>query len=463
MILELFLGLLIGAALVYFWRAAISARQLGEINTLREQLSSAAAASSAAEERLQAAQDHYDSSLHQQANAADRLLSETKQSFELRLADERSTRERILVEFRAAAGETLKESTKQFLDGAIKDLRQVKTETDTSVTQQQKLITTSVADMKSSIDEVQKLVKLFEAERGELYGSLAQQLTQLATAGQSWQQEAASLRTVLSKGSATIGNWGELVLRNIFTACNLREGIDYEEQVHVYEDKASLLKPDFVVKLPQGGHRQVIDAKSASLETLLRAEQTTDPKERAQLEMEFAKRVKIRVDELAGKEYQKQIDQDIPYVVMFIPSEAAIRVAFNADPELFRYAMTNKIIIASPATIMPLLLLIARSWQQNEFAVNAQQLGSEIETLGERLFKFAEHLDKMTGAISNTVKHWNNAVGSWQSRVIPQLEKARQLGAALPAELSDGLTAIPEEPRPLLISKEEANNTEQVN
>lgn len=458
MILDLLLGVVIGGALVYFWRASVNARQAGEINTLREQLSSLANSSAAADERLHAAQDHYEQSLQQRNEAADRLLNETKQSFELRLADERATREKILVEFRAAAGETLKESTKQFLDGAIKDLRQVKTETDSSVTQQQKLITTSVADMKSSIDEVQKLVKLFEAERGELYGSLAQQLTQLATAGQSWQQEAASLRTVLSKGSATIGNWGELVLRNIFTACNLREGIDYEEQVHVYEDKASLLKPDFVVKLPQGGHRQVIDAKSASLETLLRAEQTTDPKERAQLEMEFAKRVKIRVDELAGKEYQKQIDQDIPYVVMFIPSEAAIRVAFNADPELFRYAMTNKIIIASPATIMPLLLLIARSWQQNEFAVNAQQLGSEIETLGERLFKFAEHLDKMTGAISNTVKHWNNAVGSWQSRVIPQLEKARQLGAALPADLSDTLTPIPEQPRPLLIPKDDTEH-----
>src|ERR1035437_3869461 len=141
MILDLLLGVVIGGVLVFFWRASVSARQVGEINTLREQLSSLSNSSTAAEQRLHAAQDHYEESLQQRNEAADRLLNETKQSFELRMADERATREKILVEFRAAAGETLKESTKQFLDGAIKDLRQVKTETDTSVTQQQKLIT----------------------------------------------------------------------------------------------------------------------------------------------------------------------------------------------------------------------------------------------------------------------------------------------------------------------------------
>ena len=463
------LGFILGGALVYFWRVSVEAKRAGDVAALRAQLEQAA---SVADARVAAAAEHHADSVRQQAEAhareldaeqahADQMLAQLREQYELRIKELELDKEKLTKEFAAAARDSLQQTQRDFTAIALKDLQNVRTEQTGDIDKQKQEITNAVGEMKSRIEEVQKLVKEFEAERGAIYGSLNQQLSQLHTAGQSWHNEAASLRTVLSKGTATIGTWGELVLRNIFNACNLREGIDYEEQVHVLNDEQSRLKPDFVVKLPQGGHKQVIDSKAASLEPLLLAEQTTDPAQRADLAQQFARGVKSRVDELAGKEYQKSVDPDVPYVVMFIPSEAAIRVAFDADPELFGYALTHKIVIASPATIMPLLLLIARAWQQNEFAANAQQLGREVEVLGSRLATWVGHLSKMESAISNVVKHWNAAAGSWQRSVTPQLDRARVLGASLPAELADQFTAVAEEPRELRLPESGTTNVEQ--
>ncbi len=360
-----------------------------------------------------------------------------------RLSSEINTKEKLQNEFKLAATEALQNANEQFLSSAIKDLNLVKKETDSSVDLKKHEIQSSVNEMKTKLEDYQKTVKKFEEERSSMYAKLEQSLTQVLSAEQSIRMETTALKRVLTTSTGIRGSLGQKFLQDILEQSDLVRGIDFDAQLSVMGNEGNELRPDFVIRMPQG-KRLVIDAKEVTGEYFL-AQETDDADQQKEHYEKLVTNIRNNFNKLSQKEYQSFVDSDVPFVVMFISNENAIRAAFMTEPNLFQEATQKKIILASPMTIIPMIYLIAHSWQQNRLAQNAQELGNAVEELGNRLYKFVEHLQAIRGGIKKTVEGWDKAIGSWQTRVSPQIEKAKTLGGRL--KETEELSSIDVTPR----------------
>ena len=229
------------------------------------------------------------------------------------------------------------------------------------------------------------------------------------------------------------------MLRNILSQSDLVSGIDFEEQGTTSGSDGNTLKPDFVIRLPQSGQHLVIDSKASIFDSYLESETIETESSRRALHVDFAKRLRTRILDLSSKEYQKHVNQSLPYVVLFVPSEAAIRAAFDVDQDLFKWAMDRKVFLASPATILPLIMLIAHGWKQFRLSEKALELSQAVSQLGDRIETFVKRLSRVQSGLDQATRAWNEAIDkSWYGNqsVQKSIEKARELGGNLSAESS---------------------------
>jgi DNA recombination protein RmuC len=141
---------------------------------------------------------------------------------------------------------------------------------------------------------------------------------------------------------------------------------------------------------------------------------------------------------LGSKEYSKQFNPSPDFVVLFLPGESFFSAALEQDRDLIEDGIANRVILATPTTLIALLRTVAYSWQQQQLAENARKIAQAGTDLCERVGKFAEHLDGIRSSLDAAVKSYNEAVGSWEHRVIPGARRLKELGAASPEqELSD--------------------------
>lgn len=222
----------------------------------------------------------------------------------------------------------------------------------------------------------------------------------------------------------------------------LTEGIDFTIQETIYGETASL-RPDVIINLP-GNLRLAIDSK-ARLEEFFKAIEEKEETKKSEHIQRFVTNLRGRIKDLSSKEYQSHLDKKIPYVVMFIPGESAVRAAFEHDVNLYREAQEKKVMLASPATIMPLILLIAHAWKQHKSAENAVKLSTEVAELGNRLMAFFGHVYDVGMSIAQATKKFNSAVGSWEGRVAPKIDQIKSWGGHIQTDKT--LKVIEEEPR----------------
>jgi len=340
--------------------------------------------------------------------------------------------------FKAIAGDVLRTHSKDFLD----EFEKARKLNDLSLENREKGFQKTIDGLSQSVEAVKTKVAEFETQRAEQLGALGESIKNVLATGSRMQETAVSLTAVLSSASGVRGRWGEAVLRTLLQECGLTEGLDFLFQETIAGEEA-LLRPDFIINLP-GGLQLVIDSK-AGLEEFFKAVEEKDPAKKQDHIAQFAQNLRTHIRALSGKEYQKHTDGRMPYVVMFIPGEAAIRAAFEFDQTLYRDAQDKRVMLASPATIMPLILLIAHAWKQYKSEQNAVRLVSEVSTLGERLRTFIGHFSGIGSALSQATTKFNSAAGSWDSRVHPQLERISGLGGNL--QVDSSVTQVEVEPR----------------
>jgi DNA recombination protein RmuC len=292
-----------------------------------------------------------------------------------------------------------------------------------------------------SFDEIRKSLKttgdqisMFEKERTDQYAKIEKQIQTISLQEEKLIQETERLKSALTTSQSVRGRWGELVLRNILEQSDLVQGIDFEEQAVSSDGDGNVLKPDFVIKLPQSGQHLVIDSKASIFDSYLESEQVSTEASRKALHVDFARRLRLRVSELSSKEYQNFVSRSLPYVVLFVPSEAAIRAAFDVDQDLFKWAMDRKVFLSSPATILPLIMLIAHGWKQHRLSEKAAELSQVVSTLGQRLDLFMKRLGRVQSGLETASRAWNEAIDkSWNGTqsIQKSIEKARELGGNL--------------------------------
>lgn len=287
--------------------------------------------------------------------------------------------------------------------------------------------------MRTQLESYQTRITEFEKERAGAQARIEQQMQQVASTGADMTQEARSLRQALATSSGVRGAWGESVLQNIFNACGLNEQIDYDLQVVL----PGGLRPDAVLYLATG-RKLAVDAK-ASLSDFLAGLEAGEEKQRRACFERFAKVLRERAKDLSAKDYSGHLDNSLPFVAMFVPSESAFRAALDADPELFLFGqgLQPPVLLASPSTLFPIVATVAQGWQQFKAGQQMQNLLDEIAELGTRLLTFHKHVQGVGKAIDDAAKAFNAAGASYRSRLTPQLTKLQELNVnwTQPAEL----------------------------
>lgn len=379
-------------------------------------------------------------------HALEREVTMTKEAAELRhndamahyqdlLSTSASQQAQVETVFKAAAADVLSESARQYQEVAAKDLRVIRTETAGDLERGKLAIEASVRELKDQLQSANQRILTFERERSGQYAKIEANIAGLRESETTLSRQTQQLRDVLSTSSGVRGQWGEAVLENLLQSAGLVSGVDYVVQAETIGEDGERLRPDVIVSLPASGKKLIIDAKTSLFEDLRENGTPLTEEELAEQHSSFARRLRSRVADLSGKSYSEWVDAAAPFVLMFVPSEAGIRAAFDADRELFHWAMDRRVLITSPATVLPLILLLAQLREQVSLSQNTERLRATLEELGKRISRFFDHLAKVQRGLRLATDGWNDAVSkSWLGRQsIPQsLEKVRDLGGTFP-------------------------------
>ena len=342
-----------------------------------------------------------------------------------RLATVNDAQERLSASFKALSAEALQSSMTQLTEMAQAQLRTVQTEAKGDLDKRQQAVEQLVAPLKEQLGRVDGQLLRLDQERRESRGRLESQLRTLTETGDRLRTETGALVTALRKPNAR-GQWGQMQLRNVVEAAGMLKHCDFAEQ-HSYAGDESTLRPDMVVNLP-GGKCVVVDAKSP-LQGVLDAYEARDEAERERHLRDHARLLRKHVKALADKAYWARLDTTPDMVVMFLPGESLLGAALEADPALLQDAMAQRVLIATPTTLLALLHSVAYGWQQERVAESAQAISELGRELHGRLVKLSTLLGTLGTRLNGAVRAYNETVGSYEARVLPGARRFADHGA----------------------------------
>ncbi|MFL2979287.1 MAG: DNA recombination protein RmuC [Candidatus Thalassarchaeaceae archaeon] len=260
-----------------------------------------------------------------------------------------------------------------------------------------------------------------EKERVGAYQAIKRQIKDLGDKTDSLGDRTTALSTALTTSGQARGNWGEVKLRRLFEMAGLSEQVDFFEQETIQGGG----RPDYIVRLPQQGVIP-IDSKATGAH-FLRAVELESGSDQDALLIEHSKAMKNRIKELGAKDYQGSIEGDFDHVIMFIPSEAMAAAAFTTDPELLDYAMSKSVLIATPVTMLGLLRTVALYWQQHSLAEGAREIYDVSREMYKRINTLIDHFMKVGGHLDKAGRSYNEAMSSYERRVLPQGRRLDEL------------------------------------
>src|SRR5438270_8649596 len=265
-----------------------------------------------------------------------------------------------------------------------------------------------------------------ERERRQAQGELAQMLRQLGEGVGTLRSETGNLVAALKRPS-TRGSWGEIQLRNVVEMAGMVAHCDFVEQRTIATSDGPL-RPDMLVRLP-GGKLVVVDSK-VPLDAYLSALEAADEDERELHIARHAKQTREHIGKLAAKSYSGQLDCTPEFVVMFVPSDGIYQAALAADPALIEHGVQQHVLLATPTTLIGLLWAVHYGWRQELIAQSAREIADCARELHRRMGRFAEPLAKVGRQLDSAVGAYNEAIGSFDHRVVPPLRRIEQAGAA---------------------------------
>jgi DNA recombination protein RmuC len=295
-----------------------------------------------------------------------------------------------------------------------------------------------VQPLKDSLARVDGKLQEVEKDRAGSNAKLDEQLRALAHTHQSLQVETNKLVRALRSPNQR-GRWGEVQLRSVVERSGMVSYCDYVEKESVSSD-GRRLTPDMIVRLPNGACI-VIDSK-VPIDAYLNAADSPDETARESLLKEHARQVRDHIRTLGAKSYWSRFSPTPELVVMFLPGDPLLGTALQNDPTLFEFAVDQRVIPASPLTLVALLRTVATAWQQQRLAENAEEIQAMGRELYERLTTMAEHVSQVGTALKRAGAAYDDFVGSLDARVMVSARRFRELGVSAPRELPEALPSI---------------------
>ena len=386
--------------------------------------------------------------------AADLAASKATLDEERRAAEEKvalldQAEDRLRDAFRALSADALKSSNDSFLElakaslaaqqeaarselaqrqQAIEGLLATQQEAAKGdLAQRQQAIEALLGPVREQLDRVGVQVGEIEKARVGAYEGLREHLRQLGETNETLRVHTSTLANSLRSPIAR-GRWGEVQLRRVIELAGMTSYCDFDEQAQQYGADGRAQRPDVVVRLP--GRRTVVVDSKVPLDAYLRANDAADDGERRRLLDQHVTDIRGHMRRLSGKEYWAQFSPSPEFVFLFLPGEAFYSAALQADPTLIEHGADQRVLLATPTSLIALLKAVEFGWRQEKIAESAKEISDAGTELYRRVGTMAEYITSLGKAIGQAVDRYNQAVGSLEGRVLPQARKLKELGVA---------------------------------
>jgi DNA recombination protein RmuC len=381
---------------------AVAGERAGQADILREKLDASEVARANVDRTLAA----------HRAEAVAR-----NESYEAQIRTINEARETLALQFRDTASKLLGEAQKQFIERADQRFHQASEKSEAS-------LKALLQPVETTLKRYEEGLKGVEKERVDSYAALREAVDQVRSGQGQVRDETARLVNALRSNSKTRGRWGEQSLYNVLEQAGLSQHIDYHKEVSVDTDDGRL-RPDVIVKLP-GGRELVIDAKCA-LNAYLEANDAVEEDLRTLHLRAHALAMRRHAEQLGAKDYWTRFGKAADYVVMYIPGEHFLSAALEQDGELWEWAFSRKVLLATPTNLVAIARTVASVWRQEKLAEEAQQVGALGKEMYERLSVAAGHLASLGRSLNGSVSSYNKFVASFENRVLVTGRRFKEL------------------------------------
>ncbi len=384
---------------------------------------------------------------------------QTQAAEKLRLLQ--NAEDKLQTQFKALSSEIFAQSNKSFLDLANSTLRAAmeKSSLDmaNSLEKKEQAIQTLVQPIQTALGQVDLKIQALEKERVGAYETLKTQVHHLISGQKELRFETANLVKALRTPQVR-GKWGEMQLRRVVEVAGMTSHCDFIEQSSAIDsDSGARMRPDMIIHLP-GNNKIIVDAK-APLMAYLEALDMTDENLRLQKLQEHAKHVRAHIKALSQRSYFEQFEQSPDFVVLFLPGEMFFSAALEQDPELLELGFKDKVILATPTTLIALLRAVAYGWRHESLAENAKAISKLGQELSKRVSDLANHMVRLGKNIGHVVDSYNQTVGTLERRVLVSARKFKDFDTHA-EDISDvpSLAHMPRQIQALELLEKSSNN-----